>query len=228
MLDHSSVVREGATAFVKALDRGDRARIGSFADEVRISPPQFTADRQALLNVLETDLQTSGPSPVWWAIDRSITALLHEPGRRVVVVFTDGYDRPVRGQIHTEEKDVRYRARYDDVMVYAIGFPSDQSPSMPFQSSPGFPQFGRKRETTDPPSPALRELAVESGGGYFEWGRNPFESLGATFTRVADELHRQYLLGFTPAKLDGRLHDLDVRVRRPGVTVRARSGYVAR
>jgi hypothetical protein len=50
--------------------------------------------------------------------------------------------------------------------------------------------------------------------------------LAPTFTRVAQELRSQYLLGFEPATLDGKLHKLDVRVR-PGLTVRARKSYLA-
>jgi VWFA-related protein len=75
------------------------------------------------------------------------------------------------------------------------------------------------------PDPALRELALESGGGYFEL--RDAERLGATFARVAEELHHQYLLGFTPAVLDGRSHALEVRLRDKDFTVRARKSYLA-
>jgi hypothetical protein len=44
---------------------------------------------------------------------------------------------------------------------------------------------------------------------------------------VADELHRQYAMGFSPEKLDGKTHKLEVRVKRPGMTARARRSYVA-
>ena len=43
----------------------------------------------------------------------------------------------------------------------------------------------------------------------------------------ADELHHQYLLGFVPQKLDGKLHDLTVKVNKSGYTVRARKRYLA-
>lgn len=46
-------------------------------------------------------------------------------------------------------------------------------------------------------------------------------------TEVAQELHHQYLLGFTPSVLDNRLHKLDVRVLEKNYTVRARKSYVA-
>ena len=51
--------------------------------------------------------------------------------------------------------------------------------------------------------------------------------LAPTFSRVAQELRSQYLIGFAPAALDGKVHKLEVRVNRPGMTVRARRSYLA-
>jgi hypothetical protein len=45
---------------------------------------------------------------------------------------------------------------------------------------------------------------------------------------VADELHRQYAIGFTPDKLDGKMHAIEVRVAGDGMTARARKSYLAR
>ena len=75
------------------------------------------------------------------------------------------------------------------------------------------------------PDPDLKELARVGGGGYFELDAT--HQLGATFARVADELHRQYLLAFNPAALDGRTHKIEVRDKKPGLTVRARESYIA-
>jgi hypothetical protein len=52
--------------------------------------------------------------------------------------------------------------------------------------------------------------------------------LRATFARVADELHRQYLLAFAAPVLDGTMHTLEVRVRNPDLTVRSRKSYLAK
>ena len=92
---------------------------------------------------------------------------------------------------------------------------------MPGQSGRG--TFGPPR--VQPPDPALKDIAEESGGGYFELG--PEEDLSGTFARVAEELHRQYWLGFTPTKLDGKSHKLEVKVRGADLKVRARQNYVA-
>ena len=75
------------------------------------------------------------------------------------------------------------------------------------------------------PDPSLKALTEVGGGGYFELKRA--SDLATTFARVADELHHQYLMAFTAPSKDGVLHRLDVKVRRPDVTVRARRGYVA-
>ena len=76
------------------------------------------------------------------------------------------------------------------------------------------------------PDPGLPAIAEETGGGYFELRAPRISS--STFARVADELHRQYLLGFEPQKLDDKMHKLDVRVNQRGAKVRARKEYLAR
>ena len=67
-------------------------------------------------------------------------------------------------------------------------------------------------------------MAEETGGGYFEL--KDTDDLGPTFTRVAQELHSQYLLGFEP-QTDGKVHKIEVRVTRPGLVARGRRSYQA-
>ena len=170
LAQESDWVREAAGEFIKRLLPADRARIGNFSNEIRISPPSFTNDHAALTRVLRDDLQSVGPSPVWTAVDRSITALLPERGRRVVLLFSDGVDAPMRSQVKTDVKDVMYRAQYDEIMVYAIGVPTQQVST---QSTIHADRSGRLTPTTvytskrGKPDPNLRLLAGESGGGYF-------------------------------------------------------------
>jgi len=75
------------------------------------------------------------------------------------------------------------------------------------------------------PDSGLKKIADETGGGYFELKKTA--DLAPTFTRVAQELHAQYVMGFTPMQLDGKVHKLSVRVKKPGMTARARRSYVA-
>ena len=71
----------------------------------------------------------------------------------------------------------------------------------------------------------LRKLSDETGGGYFELTKK--DDLGPTFTRVAQELHSQYVLGFSPATLDGKVHKIEIKTKRSGTTVRGRKSYLA-
>jgi hypothetical protein len=84
--------------------------------------------------------------------------------------------------------------------------------------------FTGQRIQRSRPSGALRRLADETGGGYFELKKTA--ELAPTFTRVAQELHSLYALGFTPTNLDNKEHRLEVRVKS-GMTSRARRSYIA-
>jgi Ca-activated chloride channel family protein len=196
-------LKTAAERFVLRLLPDDQARIGSFSDKIRISP-QFTGDRDDLVRYLHNDIQFGNPTYLWDAIDESMSALARQTGRRVVLIFTDGEDD--RSQ-RKDFDDVLQRAQNEGFMVYAIGLEGQV--------------LGRRTR----PDRNLRRLAAETGGGHFEL-RNTAD-LNSTFTRVADELHRQYVLGFTPDNLDGTVHKLEVRVKVPGMTVRARQSYLA-
>jgi VWFA-related protein len=150
----------------------------------------------------------------------AITSLLQQQGRRVVLVFTDGGDNPMNFRLNNlSVMDVMERAQKENVMIYAVGLESSMQPTGRGGFGGGFGGM------TQRPDPGLATVAGETGGGYFELTRA--EDLAATFARVADELHRQYALGFEPSKLDNKTHKLEVKVRQPGAKVRARKHYVA-
>jgi Ca-activated chloride channel family protein len=197
-------LKQGAEQFVLRLLPGDKARIGSFSDKIIITPPMFTGDRDELIRTLRNDIQFGNPTALWDAVDRSMDVMEGLDGRRVVLAFTDGDDNYSRKSL----KDVQTRALAGEFIVYGIGLRG--------QIRPG--------ETTRP-DPGLRKIAEETGGGYFELKATL--DLGATFTRVANELHSQYVLGFSPEKLDGKLHKIEVRVKQPGMNARTRKSYLA-
>src|SRR5438309_3693116 len=128
-------------------------------------------------------------------------------GRRVVLVCSDGADTERSIRLGT----VIDRARAEEVMIYAIGLESNY--------------FNGQRMVRSEPDSGLRKIADETGGGYFELKKTA--DLAPTFTRVAQELHAQYVMGFTPTQLDGKVHKLSVRIKKPGMTARARRSYVA-
>jgi Ca-activated chloride channel homolog len=226
MLDRSgsmrrnfSLVEEAAEALVEQFQPNDQARIGSFAGRIQVDPREFTSDKQTLLDILRTELQTEGPTPLWNAVNVGITGLLHQEGRRVVLIFTDGADRPMNPQRANNNSlgDVMERAVQENVMVYAIGLVGDN----PFGPRGRWRGFGGG----DSPDKGLQTIADQTGGGYFELTGTA--DLASTFRRVAEELHQQYVLGFTPQALDGKTHKLEVRVKDSAMKVRARRSYVA-
>ena len=231
MLDRSGsmrgnvgLVEHAAGEFVRRLNPDDKARIGSFAERIEIQPEGFTTDKQALLGLLRSDRPPQGPTPLWNAVDKAFDALREEDGRKVVLVFSDGGDAPANFAFNNRSvMDVMRRAQQEDVMVYAIGLQTTMLPS----SSPGRGPGGfAGRMGVQQPDPALATVAEHTGGGYFELTRA--DDLAATFARVADELHRQYALGFEPPKLDDKMHKVNVRVNADGMKVRARREYFAR
>jgi Ca-activated chloride channel homolog len=236
------LVEQAAEEFVKAMLPADRARLGSFATRIQIDPREFTSDHDQLLNILRTDLQPEGPTPLWNAVNVGITALLHQEGRRVILVFTDGVDAPMNFRSNNQSlKDVMKRAEEENVMVYAIGLAgSEPSAHTHGGYRGGWPGpsgghggwggrggygGGRPFAVASKPDEGLPKIAAATGGGYFELTSTT--NLGSTFRRVADELHHQYALGFTPGALDGKWHTLTVRVNEPGALVRARKSYFA-
>jgi VWFA-related protein len=220
-----------AETFIHGMLAEDRLRIGNFGKDIVIEPDDFTSDRDALFKVLHGDLQRDGPTPLWNAIDRAIDKLLIEKSRRVVLALSDGVDEPLDFSGHAKSmKDEIKRAEDNDVMIYAVGM-EGLAPMAQQRATQGFGGRGiippRRNEPAmmQKPDEGMAKIAAATGGGYFE-----LTSLGdllGKFDRVIDELHHQYALGFVPQKLDGKLHDLTVKVNKSGYTVRARKRYLA-
>ncbi len=239
------LVQKAAEEFVNAMLPADKARIGSFSNRIQVDPRDFTSNHEELLAILRTELQEAGPTPLWNAVNVGITALLHQQGRRVILVFTDGMDSPMNfSGANNSLKDVMKRAEEEDVMVYAIGLAGSVPSGGRFGGRGPGGYGGRgggrrggyggggygggygRRTPVDKPDEGLPKIAAVTGGGYFELTST--SDLASTFQRVADELHHQYALGFTPAALDGKMHKLEVRVASGGATVRARKSFLAR
>ena len=202
-------VKLAAEEFLIRMLPEDRAKVGAFNDKIQVLPRDepFIGDRDRLIRILKDGLDFGYPTRLWDAVDESIAHLENEDGRRVVLVFTDGDDSASRLGLN----DVLARAREKDMMVYAIGLQSDY--------------FNGQTRVRTRPDRGLRKIAEETGGGFFELTKK--DELGPTFTRVAQELHSQYVLGFTPAALDGKVHKLELKVKKSGLTARSRKSYVA-
>ena len=142
-----------------------------------------------------------------------------ETGRRVLIVVTDG-----RNVISTPAEvgpfddkmpswsargagrsagDIQKRAEREGAIVYVVEF---EGKGASFNGS-------------------LRKLAVNTGGRVLRV--RPADDPVQMANALSDEVNQQYLLGFTPAVLDGKVHKIEVRALRPGLTLTARKTYVA-
>jgi Ca-activated chloride channel family protein len=205
MTEHLKLLNQAAEQFLIRLLPVDRAQVGAFNDKLQLSGT-FTSDRDELIAALD-ELQFGNSTRLWDALGFSLDALKPVEGRKVVLLFTDGEDFGSRARFG----DMVNRARDEEVMVYTIGLEVNF--------------FNGARQVRSKPDRSLRRVAEETGGGSFELQKT--DQLSSTFTRVAQELRSQYLIAFAPEALDGKVHKLDVRVKRPGVTVRARKSYSA-
>ena len=197
----------GAEQFIIRMLPDDRGKVGAFNDKIQILPEtDFIGDRDALIRVLDR-LQFGNPTRLYDAIGASVDSLQGIEGRKVALIFTDGEDT----QHKIGWRDALEKARAEEVMIYTIGLESDY--------------FNGLRQVRSRPDRRLKTFAEETGGGYFEL--KDTDDLGPTFTRVAQELHSQYVVGFAPSVQDGKLHKLEVRVRPRGMTARARKTYTA-
>jgi len=201
------LLRAAAEQFVLRLLPADKARIGAFNDKIQFMGRSFMNDRDQLVTDIK-NIDYGNGTRLWDALAASLEELKGIDGRKVILVFTDGDD--------TESKNaslgkVIERARIGEVMIYAIGLESRY--------------FDGQRMVRSRPDSGLKKIADETGGGYFELTKTA--ELAPTFTRVAQELHSQYVIGFTPMSLDGKVHKLAVRMKQPGMTARARRSYVA-
>ena len=194
-----SVARTAGRVFVASLKPEDRVMLISISGNVEVLAP-LSQDREPLLQALGA-LDAWSSTSLNDALIKALDLLEAEIGRRAIVVLSDGADRYSQAR----EADVLTRARRSDVMVYPIA-------------------IGRTRPTL------FAELAALTGGRSFHL-RDP-KNLQKTLQTIAADLGAQYLLGYAPATPprpgaeDWR--SITVRVNRPGVLVRARSGYLAR
>lgn len=165
-----------------------------------------------------------------------IEALKRRIDESEVLVYAIGID--ALGRVHDSADSPPYQP-----VGYPLGPGSPQwPPRFPGQPPPGQPRPPRRPLPPEPPrapiprdgtygggevdAPALRMLTDDSGGRTAVI-RSP-DDLGPATAGIADELSRQYFLGYQGvAAHDGKWHGVEVRVHRPGVRVRARKGYVA-
>jgi len=227
------------------LDKDDELFFMEFSNHPRLAQ-QWTKDRRVISRAVER-ASASGGTAMYDAIADAIPlAGAGENRKKAILVISDGND----SNSNTSVGELRQLIRESEVLVYALGVdgtgrgsssgrvsPPVQIPSpipLPFPvprgRRPTFPQIsgGNYRITNGERvnAEALRQITDDTGGRT-EIVRG-FEGLEAATARIADEVSKQYYLGYANSgDKDGRWHAIRVEVKDRRLTVRARRGYVA-
>jgi Ca-activated chloride channel homolog len=201
--------------FLHRLAARDRVHVGSFARQIVIGPPLPGSSKDLIAAIRKPldprEADTLGPSPVWDALASAVATIANAEGRRAVLLVTDG--RATGNRLSLEEAEAQ--AISAGVAVSVVG--EDREMTIAQDATTGV----RVR-----PGLALARIASTTGGLYLP-DPGPPVSPGEILARLLADLRGRYTLGFMPPTRDGKPHELDVRVNRPGLTLRARRFYVA-
>lgn len=240
--DKMSAARSAIDRFIyDLLGRDDELFFMEFANRPDLVQ-EWTTDRRAISRAVARVTPAGGTSMYDAIADAVPLAAIGRHSKKALLVISDGNDTNSR----TSVGELRYLIRESEVLVYALGVdgtaistrrgPTIQLPvPLPFPI-PGGPQRrlppivggggGRVRTSERVNADALRQITDDTGGRT-EIVRG-FGDLDGATARLADELSKQYYLGYaSTGKKDGRWHTIRVEVKDRRLAVRARRGYIA-
>lgn len=230
-------IRAAATAFVDQLKPQDSVMVITFDSSVNILT-DVTNDRQKIYKAINR-ANFGGGTKLYDAVEVSLGKRLDKiEGRKAVVLFTDGVD--------TES----FRASYDstlrdaaeaDALVFPIYYntflatrgigggdgPMTSTPSIGIPGMGGQVPKGLRSEDYVRGRQYLDDLAALTGGRVFRPESTP-GGLTSAFEGIAEELRRQYNIGYYPSEIgeQGEQKKIKVRVNRPNLVIRARDSYI--
>jgi len=247
---HLDEIKEAAIAFAKQLRPQDRVLVITFNSEVLLLT-EATNDVNLMGAAIEEYANTGTVTRLYDAVHLTIDERLNRiKGRKAIVLFTDGVD--------TASQQATYQSTLDeaeelDALIYPIQYDttdylqamqgagsvtvtttqrgpfgittSKQTYNVPLNG--GVPLPGTTRADYDRADQYLHALADKTGGRLYE--ANDTKQLADAFSVIAEELRRQYTLGFYPKGAniaDGERRQIRVRVRQPNLAVKARNSYV--
>lgn len=240
-------IQDAAISFVNQLRTDDKVMVVSFNDDIKVLS-EFTTDRSKLQRAIQR-ARTDDGTRLYDAVDMVMNQqLARVQGRKAIVLFTDGVD--------TTSHNADYQsnvmdAQELDALIYAVQY--DTSRDM--NSGGGFPQprvdvwgqilggifgggMGRRggyprgggrgtsRGDYELANHYLQELANTSGGR--DYRADSLQNMSSAFANVAEELRRQYSIGYYPKRPPqaGQMRQIRVRAKQPNLAVRARESYV--
>lgn len=215
-----SFSKEAAMTFLQTVirQRKDKAAFMTFDHEVKLI--QDFTDKMDLLQkavdkVKKPGSQTALYDAIWQFADEKLRST---PGRRVIVVITDGDDTFSRAEL----KDAIDIAQRTETTIFAISTKEGFLGSVPGVEAGTIKDKGDK---------LLTQLCEDTGGEAFFSG--DILSLEKAFTKISKELRSQYLVTYKPANqnYDGRSRKIEVRFNDKDMTqkyrIRTKTSYRA-
>jgi Ca-activated chloride channel family protein len=195
-----------------ALGPQDEMFLLTFNDDIEMRQ-KFTRNPEDVSKALR-GIRSGGETSVYDAMQVAIQEMKNaRNGKRILLLVSDGYD--TRSKINMEQA-LDYLKR-SQLQLYAIGIDDDDNDPLVLRQ----PRYHVYLYM-------LGEMTGASGGQTFRMytGRN--YALDSIAALILEELHMQYTLGYYPAiPKDGSWRTIQVKVDRPGATVRNRTGYYA-
>src|SRR5829696_292896 len=242
-------IQDAAISFVNQLRPDDKVMVVSFNDDIKVLS-EFTTDRSKLRRAIERS-RTDDGTRLYDAVDMVINQQLSRvQGRKAIVLFTDGVDTTSRRASYQSNV---MDAQELDALIYSVQY--DTSRDMSVQNYPpmggsidifgqilggifgggrrrggggvGYPRGrGTAQDDYQLAKYYLRELANSTGGR--EYHADSLQNMSSAFANVAEELRRQYSIGYYPKRPPqaGQRRQIRVRARQPNLAVRARDSYI--
>lgn len=221
-------IQEAANDFIKQLRPNDRCILLTFDKKVRVLS-EITSDRRILSEAIG-QIETGGGTSLFNAVELVLRQSLNNiPGRKAVVLFTDGVD--TTSLTGTYDSTLR-RAEESDMLFYTIKYDTyedvtRQARSGIFSQEQMGLTIGGERASTvyERANRYLVSLTGATGGRLYS--ANTTEHLASAFTQIVNELRQQYRLGYYPEDRDklGRRR-IVVKVDVPKASVKSRKYYV--
>lgn len=228
-------IQRAAIAFIDQLKAQDSVMVIEFDANVHVLT-ETTRDRQKIYKAIR-QADFGGGTSLYDAVDFSLRKRLSVvEGRKAIVLFTDGVDT-TSGKAGYD--DNLSDAEEADALIFPIYYNtfldnnrrgSGGVLSSPFPFPGGgsnYPAPGTTREEYALGRKYLNDLADISGGKVFIPEKTE-GGLTAAFEGIAEELRRQYNIGYYPSETSevGQRKQIKVRVNRPNLIVRSRDSYI--
>lgn len=206
-----------ANVFVKQLRPDDQVMAATFANRVDLLF-EATKVKDLQKGIKIKNLPGDNNTMIYDAVEVAFKKMKKIKGRKAIVLFSDG----VGDEFFASAKENLREAEEQEAMIYTVQFDTFKSFSE---------QYGNKkwfRKGVETANNYMRDLAAKTGGRHFQIEN--IANLEQTFGEIANELGRQYNLGYYAKQLErGQkqlVRQIKVKVQQPNLVVRARNSYI--